>query len=35
LFSVTVIAAAKSSGAKHVAFTDPKKAGPDFQVQGE
>lgn len=35
LFSVTVLEAATSSGAKHVAFTDPEKAGPDFQVQGE
>ena len=35
LFSVTVLVTATSSGAKHVAFTDPEKAGPDFQVQGE
>jgi len=35
LFSVTILAAATSSSAKRVAFTDPEKAGPDFQVQGE
>ena len=35
LFSVTVLVAATSMGAERVAFTDPEKAGPDFQVQGE
>ena len=35
LFSMTVLVTATSSGAKHVAFTNPKMAGPDFQVQGE
>jgi hypothetical protein len=35
LIFVTVLATATNSHAKHVAFTDPEKAAPDFQVQGE
>ncbi len=35
LFSMTVLVTATSSGTKHIVFTDPEKAGPDFQVQGE
>jgi len=35
LFSLTVLVAATSLGAKHIAFTDPEKTDPDFQVQGE
>lgn len=35
LFSMMVLVTATSSVARHIAFTDPEKASPDFQVQGE